>query len=181
MSNSIGEPANETKPAIGVVEDEHQNNGVTRGNELDSHFLVERTVTISNEGKRIDSTTDFNDFEHIKLFVDNVPFRMNNEGLREEFVKSQVPILEALIYRDGQRSRGCGYVVVPVAHAETLLLKGGPEVEGRKIGVHRFNPKRLGGKQAKKHDAKEPSFFSVVLTPTEFRVVQLFRLLHGQN
>jgi hypothetical protein len=69
---------------------------------------------------------------------------MSNENLKEAFDQDQeVPVIEAFVFRDGKRSRGRGFVVVPtISSANTLLRTGGPEVEGKKIRVLHFNPKR---------------------------------------
>lgn len=133
---------------------------------------------------------DFTDLKLTKLCVDNIPLSLNTEGLKNSFRTYDPPIVDAVIYRSGRGSRGCGYIVTTsISQAQKLLNEGGPTVLNRKIGVHAFSPKGrspappiMGPTAGNKFNKRQEKFFSMVVTLTECHIVQLFRLISdGQN
>lgn len=87
-----------------------------------------------------------------KLYVGNLPWSMNDQGLREMFMQFG-EVSEAVIIMDRQtgRSKGFGFVTfVNDADAERAIVEmENKEIEGRKVVVNVAKPKedrpRTGG------------------------------------
>jgi RNA recognition motif-containing protein len=117
-----------------------------------------------------------------RVFVNNVPYNLDEAGLAKELGKHHIRVKSATIYRHQKRHRGIGCVVVhPDDYDRASMLDDQIQVHGRRIGVKPFQPKNLrGGQPQKMHDGGD-AFFSVTVTLLEWHVVQLFRTLRNQG
>ncbi|KAJ7928714.1 ankyrin repeat-containing domain protein [Mycena leptocephala] len=126
------------------------------------------------------ASTGFDDLQPTRVFVNNVPYNLDEAGLAKEFGKHHIRVKRATIYRRQKRHRGIGCVVVhPDDYGRASMLDDQIQVHGRRIGVKPFRPKNLRGGQ-KMHDGGD-AFFSVTMMLLEWHVMQLFRTLRNQG
>ncbi|KAJ7872745.1 hypothetical protein B0H13DRAFT_1895257 [Mycena leptocephala] len=149
---------------------------------LTQHFFKAPVWT----ARRLDATRceiDFDDFKPTKLFIGNIHYGLDDEALIAEFMARNYSIAEARIYRLQKRSCGCGYVIIASNDQAERLLTQGPEIKNRRIRVYRFTPKSTEARKTPSTEQKklEQKFFSMVLTLAECRIIQLFRLINGEN
>ncbi|MEC7838913.1 MAG: RNA-binding protein [Chlamydiota bacterium] len=83
-----------------------------------------------------------------KLFVANIPFSLEDDGLREVF-ETVGDVVEVKIVKDRYtgRSRGFGFVTMatPEATAEAKEKLNGHSVEGKELKVDEARDNRSGG------------------------------------
>ena len=83
----------------------------------------------------------------MKIYVGNLSFDATEEDLREAFENSgQVESVTIATYRDSGRSRGFGFVEMPVqGEAEAAIADlNGTELKGRALRVEEARPRTEG-------------------------------------
>ena len=80
----------------------------------------------------------------MRIFVGNLNYRTDNNGLREAFERfGQVTEANVVLDRETQRSRGFGFVEMPNAQEAEAAIRAlnGQDVEGRNLTVNESQPK----------------------------------------
>jgi len=80
----------------------------------------------------------------MKIYVGNLSFDTNGESLKAAFSAfGEVSTADVVADRDTGKSRGFGFVEMPVQAAAEAAIKGlnGKEVDGRALNVNEARPK----------------------------------------
>jgi RNA recognition motif-containing protein len=80
----------------------------------------------------------------MNIYVGNLPYAVNRDGLRELFAPyGEVATARIVIDRDNNRSKGFGFVEMPDNEQARQAVEAlnGQEVDGRKIVVNEARPR----------------------------------------
>jgi len=77
-----------------------------------------------------------------KLFVGNLPYSVNDQGLEEMFSSYNPTSANVIMDKMTHRSRGFGFVELDDSNADTAISEmNGKEIEGRAIVVNEARPR----------------------------------------
>lgn len=77
-----------------------------------------------------------------KLFVGNLPYTVNDQGLEEMFSSYNPTSANVIMDKMTQRSRGFGFVEVDDSNADAAISEmNGKDVEGRALVVNEARPR----------------------------------------
>src|SRR6185503_10352139 len=84
----------------------------------------------------------------MNLYVGNLPYRMTEDALRQEFEQyGQVASCTIIMDKATGQSKGFGFLEMPVAEEAQAAITGlnGREVQGRRLNVNEARPRENGG------------------------------------
>src|SRR6187402_2111682 len=84
----------------------------------------------------------------MNLYVGNLPYRMTEDQLRQEFEQyGQVSSCTIIIDKATGQSKGFGFLEMPVREEAEAAITGlnGREVQGRRLNVNEARPREGGG------------------------------------
>ncbi|MFL6202990.1 MAG: RNA recognition motif domain-containing protein [Thermoanaerobaculia bacterium] len=84
----------------------------------------------------------------MNLYVGNLPYRMTEDALRQEFEQyGQVASCTIIMDKATGQSKGFGFLEMPTAEEAQAAITGlnGREVQGRRLNVNEARPRENGG------------------------------------
>jgi RNA recognition motif-containing protein len=84
----------------------------------------------------------------MNLYVGNLPYRMTEDALRQEFEQyGQVASCTIIMDKATGQSKGFGFLEMPAAEEAQAAITGlnGREVQGRRLNVNEARPRENGG------------------------------------
>lgn len=84
----------------------------------------------------------------MNLYVGNLPYRMTEDALRQEFEQyGQVSSCTIITDKATGQSKGFGFLEMPTAEEAQAAITGlnGREVQGRRLNVNEARPRENGG------------------------------------
>lgn len=84
----------------------------------------------------------------MNLYVGNLPYRMTEDALRQEFEQyGQVASCTIIVDKATGQSKGFGFLEMPSSEEAQAAITGlnGREVQGRRLNVNEARPRENGG------------------------------------
>ena|SRR5215213_3554995 len=84
----------------------------------------------------------------MNLYVGNLPYRMTEDALRQEFEQyGQVASCTIIMDKATGQSKGFGFLEMPTSEEAQAAITGlnGREIQGRRLNVNEARPRENGG------------------------------------
>ena len=84
----------------------------------------------------------------MNLYVGNLPYRMTEDALRQEFEQyGEVASCTIIMDKATGQSKGFGFLEMPTAEEAQAAITGlnGREIQGRRLNVNEARPRENGG------------------------------------